>query len=114
MKVQNWNDVPGVVMAEGLQGVTMQVLIGRDEGADNFVMRRFTLEPGAHTPHHDHDWEHEVLILDGEAVLVDEGGDIPMKPGDTVLVPQGVRHQFRNTGSGILRFICLVPMKGAT
>ena len=70
MSIKNVNDVPGIDMGPKLPGVTMQVLIGPDEGAGNFVMRRFTLAPGAATPHHDHEWEHEAFILEGTGVLV--------------------------------------------
>ena len=112
MKVKNVNDVPGIDMAQKLPGVTMQVLIGPEDGAENFVMRRFTIEPGCNTPYHSHDWEHETLILEGEGALVTEDGEQPLKSGDVVLVPSGEVHQFRNTASATFRILCLVPMKG--
>lgn len=112
MNVKNWKDVPGVPMGAEVPGVTKQVLIGPEDGAENFVMRRFTIEPGAHTPYHQHDWEHETLILEGEGALVTADGEQPMKPGDMVYVPPGEVHQFRNTGQDPFRILCLVPMKG--
>ncbi|GAH39364.1 unnamed protein product [marine sediment metagenome] len=90
----------------------MQVLLGPEDGVTNFVMRRFVLDPGAATPHHTHDWEHEVLILEGEGVVVSADDEHPVRPGNVVYVPPAEVHQFRNTGSGTFAMLCLVPMKG--
>jgi quercetin dioxygenase-like cupin family protein len=72
-------------------------------------MRRFTVEPGGTTPFHTHPWEHEVYVLEGRGVVVDESGETPLAPGHTVLVAAGEKHCFRNTGAGLFRFLCLVP-----
>ncbi|HUW58992.1 MAG TPA: cupin domain-containing protein [Planctomycetota bacterium] len=112
MNVKNVKDVPGIDMGPELPGVTLQVLVGPDDGAENFVLRRFTLEPGAATPSHRHDWEHEIVVTEGEGVLVAADGEHPMKPGNVIYIAPGDLHQFRNTGTGLYRMICLVPMKG--
>jgi len=38
-----------------------------------------------------------------------------LKAGDVVFVPANELHQFRNTGRGVLAFLCLIPhpMRGA-
>jgi mannose-6-phosphate isomerase-like protein (cupin superfamily) len=38
-------------------------------------------------------------------------GDVEhrLRPGTVVFVPAEQRHQFRNTGSGPLKFLCLIP-----
>jgi quercetin dioxygenase-like cupin family protein len=41
------------------EGVSIRVVIGAKEKAPNFVMRVFDVEPGASSPPHTHDWEHE-------------------------------------------------------
>jgi quercetin dioxygenase-like cupin family protein len=33
----------------------------------------------------------------------------PLKPGDVVLVAPNDVHQFRNTGTEPMRFLCLIP-----
>ena len=38
-----------------------------------------------------------------------EGDEKEFSDGYFIFVPQGVRHSFRNTGDGRLRFICVVP-----
>lgn len=97
------------VTMEGAKGVRMRMLIGPQDGADVFHMRHFEVAVGGHSPHHAHDYEHEVLILKGQGLVRSERGDRPCKPGDVVWVPPNEKHQFQNTGGEPLEFICLIP-----
>lgn len=101
----NANDVD----MEGASQVRMRLLIADNEGADNFHMRRFEVAPGGHTPHHTHGYEHEVYVLAGEGVAVGEDGEQAVQAGSVVFVPADEKHQFRNTGSDTLVFLCLIP-----
>ena len=94
---------------EGATGAKMRMLIGPDDGAGQFHMRQFEVAPGGHTPHHAHDYEHEILILGGRGVAKSEGGERPFHTGDVIFVPAGEKHQFVNSGSDPLTFICLIP-----
>ncbi|RME37885.1 MAG: cupin domain-containing protein [Planctomycetota bacterium] len=97
------------VEMEGATGIRMRMLVGPEDGAGNFHMRHFEVEPGGHSPHHRHDYEHEVVVLRGEGIVKSEQGDRPLKPRDVVFVPANEMHQFVNTGSDTLEFICLIP-----
>jgi len=90
-------------------GVRTRWVIGKPEGAPNFAMRVIEVEPGAATPHHEHQWEHEVFVLEGEGIVKGPGGEYPLRPGTAVYVPPMERHQFANTGTSVLRFICVIP-----
>ncbi len=94
---------------EGASGVKMRMLVGPAEGAAKFHMRQFEVEPGGHTPHHSHDYEHEILILGGRGVAVSEQGERALRAGDVVWVPANEKHQFRNAGDEPFKFICLIP-----
>lgn len=110
MLVKDYKDVgQDDVAAEGAAGVKIRWLIKKDEGAPNFAMREFELEPGGHTPFHAHDWEHEVFILAGRGVVAGEEGEFPLEPGMVVLVPPNEKHNFKNAGAEVLRFLCVVP-----
>ncbi len=110
MLVKDYRDVgQDDVDAEGAAGVKIRWLIAKDDGAPNFAMREFELEPGGHTPFHAHDWEHEVFILAGRGVVAGEGDEFPLEAGTVVLVPPNEKHNFKNTGSDVLRFLCVVP-----
>jgi len=42
-------------------------------------------------------------------VTVAESGEIPIKPGDIVLIPPNEKHMTRNTGSEPLVLVCFSP-----
>ena len=112
MVIQYYKDVEAMIPEEqGVNGVKMRRVIAEKEGAQNFVMRIFEVEPGGNTPLHSHDWEHEVFILSGTGVVVDQSGEHKVKNGDAIFVPGGEEHQFRNTGDEVWEFICLIPMR---
>ena len=97
---------------DGVQGVSMRVMVGREDGAPNFAMRHFVLQPGGHTPHHSHDYEHQVVVLSGNGEALDAGEIRELSAGDVILVEPDVEHQFRNTSDEPLEFLCLVPLHG--
>ena len=110
MNIGPVDDIPAtVVEMEGALGVRMRIAVGEPQGAPNFVMRVFDVDPGGHTPHHDHGFEHEVFVLSGRGTLVEEDGESPLAPGVVAFVPGGARHQFRADAAEGLRFICVVP-----
>jgi len=94
---------------EGAKGVLMRVVIGKEIGARNFIMRIFEISPGGHTPYHRHDFEHENYIISGEGELVTEEGAKKLYPGYVAYVPPNEYHQYKNTGKETLKLICLIP-----
>jgi quercetin dioxygenase-like cupin family protein len=93
----------------GAKGAKIRVLVGPDDGADKFHMRHFEIAPGGWTPHHEHDYEHELIILAGRGVARSPEGDRPVKALDIVFVPAGELHQFVNSSDEPLEMICLIP-----
>ncbi len=64
--------------------------------------------PGSYSPHQ-HPYEHEIFVLEGEGVAEGPDGEHPMRPGVALYIPPNERHGYRNTGPGPLRFICVIP-----
>lgn len=95
---------------DGTSGVSMRVLVGREDGAPNFALRHFTVAPGGHTPKHHHNYEHELVILAGSGEAEDRGTTHAINAGDVLYVSPNDEHQFRNTGSEPLQMLCLVPL----
>ena len=94
---------------DGAADVVMRIVIGPDDDSNNMIMRHFTVGPGGHTPHHVHDFEHLVRVLDGTGVVVDgEGNRHALSPGHSVFVPSDERHQFLNAGDTPFTFTCTV------
>jgi quercetin dioxygenase-like cupin family protein len=110
MKVIHYEQIEAApVTMEGSAGCRMRCLIGTDDGAPSFTMRQFEVAPGGNTPKHSHAYEHEVFILEGSGIVLDSAGEHPLRPGVTVYVAPQEVHQFRNTGPGPLKFLCLIP-----
>jgi len=110
MIIKTAEEVPAEpVEMDGASDVTIRLLIHEAEEAPNFHMRQFTLAPGGHTPRHTHDWEHEVYVLAGAGVALTPDGEKPVAAGDCIYVAPNDEHQFRNTGDGEMKFLCLVP-----
>ena len=108
IQVRDFRDVEAQATMEG---VTMRVAIGPEQGAPVFNMRVFEVQPGYSSPDHSHWWEHEVFVLSGQGVVKTGNGEIPIAHGSAVFVPGGEMHQFQNRGKDVLRFLCLVPQE---
>ena len=99
------------VVMEGAKAVTVRVLFGPQDKAPTFAMRLFEVAPGGHTPFHAHDFEHQVIVLDGDIAIVTADGQTPLHPNDVVMVAPGQQHQFKNRSvQSAARFISLVPI----
>lgn len=99
------------VVMDGAKDVTVRVLFGPQDKAPTFAMRLFELAPGGHTPYHTHDFEHEVIVLDGDIAVATPHGDTPLRPNDVLLVEANEQHQFKNCSDrSPARMICLVPI----
>ena len=90
-------------------GLSKGVLIGEDQGAPNFAMRRFVLDPGATVPEHTNAVEHEQFVLSGEYVVGIDDEEYTVSAGDSMLIPAGAVHWYRNEGDEPGAFICAVP-----
>ena len=93
----------------GAEGIRVRWLIKREDGAPNFAMRLFELQPKGHSPLHSHDWEHEVYVLDGNCKVTCENRKEIASAGHFVFVPPNAAHQFAHVGNSTLKFLCLVP-----
>jgi quercetin dioxygenase-like cupin family protein len=110
MKIVHYEQVESApVSMEGSAGCQIRCLIGEPDGAPSFSMRQFEVAPGGHTPRHSHAYEHEVFILEGTGMVFGEGREQPLRAGMVIYVQPSEEHQFRNTGSGPLKFLCLIP-----
>jgi quercetin dioxygenase-like cupin family protein len=94
---------------DAAEGLAKGVLIGEDDDAPTFAMRRFTLDAGAEVPRHTNEVEHVQYVLEGEYVVGIEGEEHTVSAGDSLLVPAGAVHWYRNEGDSQGAFICCVP-----
>jgi quercetin dioxygenase-like cupin family protein len=90
--------------------VHKQIPLSKEDGVPTFSFRVFTIEPGGHTPFHQHEFEHMNYIISGEGILVSEDREYVLKQGDFALVLAGERHQYKNSSvNKNLLIVCAVP-----
>ena len=108
---------PSIKRAESIEyepvdaadGLSKGVLVGPEDGAPNFAMRRFTVDAGAEVPKHTNAVEHEQYVLEGEYVVGIDGEERTVSAGDSIFIPAGTVHWYRNESDTPGAFICVVP-----
>jgi len=110
MKLINYTSVtPTHFNNDQAKGVAGRVVVGKNDGANNFCMRIFEIAPEGYTPKHVHPWEHEMFIHAGSGEIYGNGKWNPIGPGNVIFMPPNEEHQVRNTGRELLILACLVP-----
>jgi quercetin dioxygenase-like cupin family protein len=100
------------VVAEDLKGARatrIQVLVGPDDGAPNFVMRRILMDKvGSGMPAHTNAVEHEQYVLQGRARVGIAGEEYEVSADDSVYIPAGTPHWY-DVIDAPFEFLCIVP-----
>jgi quercetin dioxygenase-like cupin family protein len=99
----------GYETVDAADGLRKGVLINEDHGAPNLAIRRFVLEPGGEVPKHTNEVEHEQYVLQGEYVVGIGEEEHTVSAGDSLFIPAGVIHWYRNEGDEEGAFLCAVP-----
>jgi quercetin dioxygenase-like cupin family protein len=71
-------------------------IIGREDGATNYVMAFRGLDPGNNAHKHAHAGEHLGFVLEGTVILAVDGVDYTVSQGDVALVPPHSEHEWRS------------------
>lgn len=110
MLTGHFTDVSEEKPTMGDARATIRWLITGAKGAPNFAMRVIEIaNVGDRIPLHTHDYEHEVFVIEGRGRLISRSGTTNIAFGNYGLILAGEEHGFENTGSGPLRFICVIP-----
>ncbi|WP_096389711.1 cupin domain-containing protein [Halopenitus persicus] len=96
-------------VVDAADGMGRGVLIDETDGAPNFAMRRFILEPDATVPLHTNAVEHVQYVLAGEYTVTLAGEERTVSHGDSLFIPAGTEHAYHNDGPERGAFICVVP-----
>jgi mannose-6-phosphate isomerase-like protein (cupin superfamily) len=81
------------------------IWIDKEKGANNLSGGSVDIPAGSELPYHAHEKEEEMMfIYEGRGTAVIEGESFPLEPETMVFVPPGIKHTFKNTGKGPLRF----------
>jgi quercetin dioxygenase-like cupin family protein len=113
MIISHEQDLPATAInSTQVHNAAMKVLIGEKEGWRDHVMRVIELGPEGYSPRHKHPWPHINYMVEGSGTLYIEGQEHAVAAGAYAFVPPNAEHQFRNSGPGPFRFICIVPKEG--
>ena len=85
-----------------------QVLVGEDDGAPNFAMRRFVMGEGGGMPLHTNAVEHEQYVLRGRGRVRIGEALHDVEAGDAVYIPAGTPHSY-DVVEAPFEFLCVVP-----
>jgi quercetin dioxygenase-like cupin family protein len=107
MMIKDLFDIESTEIADA-KGVTRKMLLAREE-TPNFEMRLFTIQPGGEMPRHTNDVEHEQFVISGRGRVGISDEEFDVRFGHVLLIPANVQHWYRNTGTEVFQFICLVP-----
>ncbi len=83
-------------------GVRTRMLVAAQNGASQLCVFEQFCDPGNGAPTHYHNVEEVLTVLAGEAEAWIGDDRIPLTAGQSVLIPPGHRHGFRNTGTTTL------------
>ena len=83
-------------------GVETRMLVSSSNGAAQLCMFEQWIAPGAGAPTHSHPVEEVLTVREGEAEMwIDEKRAI-VSAGQSLIVPAGRKHGFRNSGTATL------------
>ncbi|MGK9165057.1 cupin domain-containing protein [Inquilinus limosus] len=90
-------------------GILLEAKISEAETGGHYSLFEAVVPPGAGVPLHQHAQQEAFYVLEGQAQFCRigaSGGEwIDVGPGDTVTIPGGVMHGFRNPGSAPVRVL---------
>ena len=95
----------------GAEDISLRVIIGQEDGAPNFTMLYLEIAPGGNGPSHTHPWEEIIFVKTGTGEVTSGDETKPIGPGTAVFFAPDEPHQFLNTGTEPLEFLCILPHK---
>lgn len=101
-------DILKITSFKGAKGVCKRTLIGKEQSAENFYLRHFSLEAAGYTPFHSHPWEHEIYVLSGTGAVQVGKEQAEVGEGMALFIPPQVEHQIRAGENGLV-FLCIIP-----
>ncbi len=91
--------------------VWIQWLIREEQGAENYALRLFTMGPGGIIPKHQHPWEHEIFVLEGEGIIGAGEREVKVHSGNFLYIEPDVPHWYRNESEEEFKFLCIIPIR---
>lgn len=105
MDVRNIDRVRAFTTKDGSE--IRELLAHRNSCIRNQTLAEARLPVGmSTTPHHHRDTEEIYYVLEGRGLMSVGNETREVAPGDAVAIPPGEVHEIKNTGVGMLKFLC--------
>jgi len=88
-----------------IPGIEHRTLAGADDRLEQLSIWQQSLAPAARTPRHQHDCEEVVVVLAGTGELDIDGVVHRFGAGTTLVIPAGLTHEIRVTGTTAVQLI---------
>jgi mannose-6-phosphate isomerase-like protein (cupin superfamily) len=96
-------------LRDGEGNTHMMYLLDGSTEKNARLFAEVTLNPGCSIGYHRHDSETEYyFILSGTGTVNDDGKEVQIKQGDSVITGNGASHSIKNTGSVPLVFHAII------
>jgi quercetin dioxygenase-like cupin family protein len=86
----------------------VQVLLGPEDRAPDFAMRKFIMGEGGGMPRHTNTVQHQQYVLKGRARITAGDEVHEVGPGSVLYIPAGLPHDYQVI-EGPFEFLCMVP-----
>ena len=96
------SDIKDSLPEQWRAGVETRMLVSASNGAAQLCVFEQWIAPGAGAPTHVHPVEEVLSVRDGQAEMWLDAQRVVVTSGQCLVIPAGVRHGFRNCGTGTL------------
>lgn len=96
------SDPDGAPLEEWRPGVRSRMRVSARNGASQLCIFEQWVAPGAGAPTHSHPVEEVLTVREGEAEMWLDTDRVAVKAGQSLIVPAGRWHGFRNSGTTTL------------
>lgn len=91
----------------GAKGLSIRLLVTKEDGAPYFNMVMLVIKPGGHTPDHAHEREEDIFVKSGTGEMITARGTEEVRPGQAIYFGPNEKHQFINTSDDDLELLCM-------
>jgi len=105
-------DVRDMLPEQWRLGVETRMLVSASNGAVQLCIFEQWIAPGAGAPTHSHPVEEVLTVREGEAEMWMDDERIVVSVGQSLIVPAGRLHGFRNCGAATLHIHAVLASRG--
>lgn len=112
MILRHADDVPAEeIKRPGFSNIMARFLLTAADDSPQSALWLLEFGPGGSTDWHRHQEEHTIYLLEGEGVVVgDDKAETTVRAGDVLYTLPCENHLIMNTGKGMLKMLCVVPI----